>query len=138
MGDQVGLNNGVIASGLSALATAISSSDTSWDTDRWGAMPSRASRSAVPAADYGNTVEGSIIVFDGGPDYCTGSGGSYTGSEPVVGFIWVAVYDVVSTGPASGKNVYMRMDLSENHSAGTRGGGVDAAVVYTPPAQILY
>jgi hypothetical protein len=137
VGDNVGLNNGVIASALSELGSAINSSSTSWDTSAWGTIPAQASRSAVNKASYGKTVEGVIVIFDGGPGYCTGKGGSFNGSETVSGFVWGAVYDVVNSGPASGKNISVRIDLSADRELGTKGGGRDAGVVYQPPVRIL-
>ena len=79
----------------------------------------------------------SSSIFDGGPDYCTGKGGKFNGSETVSGFVWGAVYDVVNSGPASGKNISVRIDLSADREIGTKGGGRDAGVVYQPPVRIL-
>ncbi|MEY3212754.1 MAG: hypothetical protein RIT28_3235 [Pseudomonadota bacterium] len=137
VGDNVGLNNGVIASALSELGSAINSSSTSWDTANWGTIPAQASRSSVTKANYGKTIEGVIVIFDGGPDYCTGKGGTFNGTEVVSGFVWGAVYDVVNTGPASGKNISVRLDLSADREIGTKGGGRDAGVVYQPPVRIV-
>lgn len=137
VGDSVGLNNGVITSALSELGSAINSSSTTWDTDAWGTIPGQASRSDVSKANYGKTLEGVIVIFDGGPDYCTGKGGSFNGSEIVSGFVFGAVYDVVNSGPAKDKNISVRIDLSAERELGTKGGGRDAGVIYQPPVRIL-
>lgn len=137
VGDNVGLNNGVISSALSELGSAINSSTTSWDTSTWGTIPKQASRSEVSKANYGKTLEGVFVIFDGGPDYCTGKGGSFNGTEVVTGFVWGAVYDVVNTGPSSGKNISVRLDLSADREIGTKGGGRDVGVTYQPPVRIL-
>ncbi|MBK7756441.1 MAG: pilus assembly protein [Deltaproteobacteria bacterium] len=137
VGDSVGLNNGVITSALSELGSAINSSSTTWDTAAWGTIPGQATRSDVSKSNYGKTLEGVIVIFDGGPDYCTGKGGSFNGSEVVSGFVFGAVYDVVNSGKASEKNISVRIDLSADRELGTKGGGRDAGVVYQPPVRIL-
>lgn len=130
IGDDVGLQNGVVTSALSALATAVSSSSTTWDTSLWGPMPAQASNSSITASKYGNTFEGPIVVFED-DSYCTGSGGSFNGTEVISGFVWGAVYDVVNKGAASGKTIKMRLDTQNTYSDdSTRGGGPDYGITY--------
>jgi hypothetical protein len=68
------------------------------------------------------------MVFDGGDSYCTGSGGSFTGSEPVVGFMWAAIYDVKNSGSTDQRTVKMRLEVMDDHVV--RGRGSDAAPDY--------
>lgn len=136
VGDLVGLNNGVINSALSALDSAVEGSTTTWNTSDWGTIPTQHARSSIAAAKYGHTYEGAIVVFDGGPGYCTGSGGSFNQFEVITGFIWGAVYDV-RTGSAAQKNIQVRLDLNSDRAIGTRGGGLDAGVLYQPPVTMV-
>lgn len=122
--DGIDLGTGTDASVLKTIANEIAASPTTWDTSGWGALPTRATRSDVPVAKYGHTLEGPIAVFDD-PDYCSGSGGGFTEVQPVVGFVWAAIYDVVSTGPAAGKNIRVRLDTKREHTFGTETGGPD-------------
>ncbi|MCB9793576.1 MAG: Tad domain-containing protein [Alphaproteobacteria bacterium] len=135
VGQSLGLQNGVVSSAMSSLASAINGSDESWDTVNWGAQPSQANRSAV--SNYGNVFSGPIALFDGGSEYCEGGGGSFNGFETITGFVWASVYDVVTSGPAAGKNVSVRLDFSVDHTFGTEGGGTNAGVVYVPPATLV-
>jgi hypothetical protein len=103
---------------LNAIAREITSSDTSWSTSNWGTMPSRASGSAVPAADYGGTLEGPILVFDD-DTYCSSSGGgSWNRTKTVAGFVWGSVYDVVSSGPASQRSIHVRLSTGVEREIG--------------------
>ena len=103
VGDPVGLQNGVVTSALDAIAERISTSSTSWRSERWGALPARLSGSSISAANYGKTYEGAILVFDGGPGYCQGSGGKFNGTETLMGFMWAAIYDVKNSGSSSSR-----------------------------------
>ncbi len=130
VGDDVGLQNGVVTSAMSELATAIENSGTVWNPE-WGTMPSQSSKSDVSTSDYGNTFEGPIIVFDGGIDYCLGLGGAFNGTEEVVGFAWAAIYDVQTKGSAASKNIWMRLNPLEDADFGLSGGGlVDGGVIF--------
>ncbi len=137
VGDQVGLQNGVVSSALSELVSAVEDSDTTWNPD-WGPMPSRASQSAISSSDYGHTYEGPIIVFDGGDEYCEGSGGPFNQYETIVGFAWAAIYDVRTKGGASNKNIWVRLDPMGGHMEGRRGGGeVDGGVLAPAPVRLV-
>lgn len=136
VGDLVGLQNGTATSALPDVDTLIEASSTAWDTDRWGALPAQQLHSAVSAANYGNTLEGVMLLFDGGPDYCT-SGGAYNGYETITGFVWGAVYDVITTGPVATRNIHVRLDLSEQRVLGEGSGGLDAGILYQAPVQLL-
>ncbi len=135
IGDPVGLQNGATSSVLSAIAAAIADSSTTWRRDLWGVQPPRARGSGVPASRYGRTLEGPILVFEGGPSYCTGSGGAYNQDEPLVGFVWAAIYDVVPTG--ANKNLRLRLDTSTTFEVGTGSGGPDYGVVADLPPRLV-
>lgn len=137
VGEDVGLNNGVISSALSELISEINSSTTTWDTEALGPLPARNSRSAISASKYGKVVEGPIIVFDGGPGYCTAAG-PFNGYEEIVGFAWAVVYDVRTQGGATDKNIWVRLNPMADQELGMEGGGlVDAGTIYTaPPVRI--
>ncbi|MCB9761243.1 MAG: hypothetical protein H6739_15485 [Alphaproteobacteria bacterium] len=138
VGDAVGLNNGMVTNALREIAAAVEDSDTSWDTTTWGAVPNQDGDSIIQSHYFGNTLEGPIILFDGGSDYCSGGGGSWNGSETITGFIWGAIYDVRTSGGASNKNVWVRLDVEGNHPVGTAPGGLDAGVLYQPPPRLVY
>lgn len=134
--DMVGLQNGEVVSALKEVDDAIAVSDTRW-LPEWGEMPVQMDGSTVKSADWGKTLEGPIIVFDGGDDYCVGSGGNFTGYEPVVGFVWGAIFDVRSQGAAASKNIHVHLDTTIERQFGTRPGGtLDAGIVYDTPPQI--
>lgn len=143
VGDPVGLQNGVATSALQALVDAISTSSTEWREDTWGEIPSQLQRSDVPREDYGNTVEGAVLVFDGGSSYCTGNGGSFNGTETIVGFMWGAVYDVQLPGSGRGRGsssvgtIRMRLDTVEDYNVGTAGGGPDWGVLGSSPPRMV-
>lgn len=137
VGDEVGLMNGVVTSALQALDTQIVASDTVWDGE-WGPQPARMSGSSLSASEYGRTLEGAIIVFDGGDGYCEGSGGQFNGYQPLVGFAWVAIYDVRSSGSSSQKNIKMKIDTYVDRSVGLRGGGgIFAGVTWQAPPMLI-
>lgn len=128
IGDSIGLNNGAITTAMTALASEINNSDTSWDTDTWGTQPSRHTSSLVTAANWGKTLEAPIIVFED-DTYCT-TGGSFTGNEIISGFVWGAVYEVANGSGTSNKFVRMRLDTQNIYSYGTKDGGPDYGIIY--------
>lgn len=138
VGDMVHLGNGVLTTDLREIATAIKDSDTDWRTEVWGALPAKHSGSAIPTSSYGQTWEGPIIVFEGGPEYCEGMGGPYNGEELVVGFAWAAVYDVRTSGAATDKNLWVRLDpMTERPIARKGGGRVDGGLLYDEPVALV-
>ena len=126
IGDSLGLQNGVVASAMSAMASELEGSATGWDGDVWGAMPAQLSNSAISNAAYGNTLEGPLFVFED-DSYCSG-GGKFNGFTKVSGFVWGAVYDVATKGAADTKNIRVRLDTSREHGVGTASGGKDWGV----------
>ncbi|MFZ5480296.1 MAG: pilus assembly protein TadG-related protein [Myxococcota bacterium] len=128
-GDGVELGNGTDASVLQTITDEIERSATSWEAS-WGAIPDQAENSAVRPLLYGRTLEGAVVVFDGGDTYCEGTGGSFTGSAPVAGFTWAAIFDVTQGANAS---VRLRLDATGEHRVGTRAGGADWGVTSTVP-----
>lgn len=138
VGDAIGLQNGVVNSAMMELADAVEDSDTSWNTDDWGEIPEQSSNSSVAKSAYGNTYEGVIFVFDGGPEYCQDGGGSFNGTETIVGFAWAEVFDVATKGSSSSKNIYLRLDpMAEAEVGDMRGGLVDAGVFFDEPVKIV-
>jgi Flp pilus assembly protein TadG len=135
IGDQIRLNNGVVASAMSELADSIEASDTSWDSEVWGALPSQASKSAVARSAYGNTWEAPALVFED-DSYCDGSG-KWNGTVELTGFVWVAVYDVVTSGPADGKTIKVRVDTTREHKVGTGSSGPDWGVQAAGGARLV-
>ncbi|MCK6506541.1 hypothetical protein L6R53_24735 [Myxococcota bacterium] len=138
VGDDVGLQGGVVSSAMSEVVNAIKTSDTTWNTEEWGPQPARWSQSALTSSQYGRTWEGPIIVFDGGPEYCEGNGGSFNQFEEIVGFAWAVVYDIRTSGGASQKNLRVKIDPMAEQSIGLAGGGkVDGGVVYEEPMRTV-
>lgn len=136
VGDSVGLNNGELSADLVWLARAIDTSETTWNTEEWGPIPPAYTQSRVH--NYGNTLEGPILVFDGGPEWCDGSGGNYAGSEPLLGFTWAVVYDVTTAGGAADKNIKVKLSTLEELDIGTGTGGmVDGGILYDEPVKIV-
>lgn len=138
VGDEVGLQNGVVQSGLVELLDALRDSSRLWDSEAWGPLPARMTGSSVPANEYGRVVEGAIVVFDGGEAYCRGSGGNYNGYEELVGFAWAAIYDIKTTGSSSSRNLRLKLDMHVDHAVGLRGGGGDfGGVTYQTPGMLV-
>lgn len=137
VGDDIGLQNGQVTSALDALVNAVRSSSTTWDTSVFGGLPSRMPGSSIPASDYGHTLEGAIPVFDGGSEYCEGSGGSFNGMEVVTGFVWVVIYDVRNNGGAAQRSMRLRIDGTREHEVGTQGGGEDWGVTANSPPRFV-
>jgi hypothetical protein len=135
VGDRAYLNNGQIAAGLSAIATAIGNSTTRWNTSTLGTQPARMSGSAISATNYGKTIEGPVLVFDQGSQRCNSI--NYVQSYPLVGFAWGVVYDVKTTG--NPKTTKLRINNRVEKTFGTQGGGtLDLGVVYQPPPMVVY
>lgn len=132
VGDPVFLAEGAMTTALVALKEEIEASATTWDPTAFGAMPEQMALSSVNPGAYGRTVEGPIMVFEGGPGYCDGTT-SFGGSEPLVGFVWAAAYDVTTNGAISDRTVQMRLDLAREHVMGTKEGDLDVGVLYDPP-----
>ncbi|MCB9778421.1 MAG: hypothetical protein H6742_07655 [Alphaproteobacteria bacterium] len=123
VGDDAGLQNGVVSSALAEMIDIIEEGGSTWNTDNLGPLPAQNGSSAISSAAYGNTLEGAIIVFDGGPGYCQGKGGSFNGYEEIVGFAWATVYDVRTKGGAKDKNIFVRIDPMADEVIGIAGGG---------------
>ncbi|MFN7143651.1 MAG: TadE/TadG family type IV pilus assembly protein [Myxococcota bacterium] len=136
-GDPVGLQNGVVQSALDAMAVRVNASTTRWDTAKWGTLPARDANSGVTAANWGKTYEGPILVFDGGSQYCVGSGGTFSGTEPLDAFLWGAVYEVVNKGKAEAKTVRLRVDVRSDYDFGTDDGGPDYGVEHIAPPRLV-
>lgn len=129
--DDVYLNNGEITAALQDLIDAIEASQSIWDDDKWGTQPAAAPQSGISPSQYGSTLEGPIVVYE--EEDCENP--KFTGTAPVSGFVWGAVYDVVSKG--GDKNVRMRVEVLDDYDWGTGGGGdIDAGVTYTGPARL--
>ena len=134
--DTTQLNNGTLTSALSELADAIIDSETTYDEETFGPMDAPYDKSDVDKAGaYGNTLEGPLIVFDGGED-CDNV--KFNQDSEVSGFVWGAVYDVQSKGAARDKNIAVRLDTVHEFDVATAGGGdLDTGVVYQPPIMLV-
>jgi hypothetical protein len=126
--DSVDLNNGVINSALKAMADEVEASGSVWDTDLWGPLPSQHSRSGIKKSSYGNTLEGPIAVYE--DDAFCSSPGPMNGTYPVAGFVWGAIYDVATSGPAAQRTIRMRIDTTQSHEGGTQAGGTNYGIEY--------
>lgn len=135
IGDELGLGNGTVTSVLPDLAWAISNSSTSWDPAVWGTLPPQLPNSSLAPEDYGKTFEGPIPLFND-PSYCSGKG-TFTGTKEIAGFVWVAVYDVVSKGPVAKRTIRVRMDTTREHAVGTEVDGPDFGVT-TPYVELVH
>lgn len=130
VGDPVYLNNGVINSSLSELKDVLNGSTTAdtsaWDSSRWGNIPPQMSGSTVSNGSYGrNVLEGPIVLFDAGGGDCLADT-QFNRNKPITGFAWAVIYDVDSHG--GGKNIRVRLDLTNPYEEGTSGGGLDTNV----------
>lgn len=137
VGASVGLDNGEITSGLQAVEAAIEEDGIPWDASVWGPLPAQHAGSAIDKRLYGNMIVGPLPVFDGGSAYCEPGGGKWTGSRPLVGFVWAAVYDVKHQGGAGTKNVWVRIDVEHVYDVGDWWGGPDYGVVVTGPPVVV-
>ncbi len=137
IGDPLGLQNGTAVSALAEFITALEASTTTWDTAKWGALPAQDGQSSVRAAKYGQTFEGVVPVFDGGNSFCVGSGGTFNGNAPLVGFVWGAVYDVINKGSSGNRTIKMRLDFTQTYDEGSDVGGPEWGVTATPPPRIV-
>lgn len=133
--DSVGLNNGVISSGLFALEEAVENG-IPWDSEAWGPLPAQNPGSSVDPNRYGHVVEGPLPVFLSSDAYCT-PGAPWNTTETILGFVWAAVYDVRAKGAAKKKNVWLRINWSTLREVGTGGGGVDYGIVAPGPAVVV-
>lgn len=136
-GDTVGLQNGMAVNAIGAVADAIAASSTTWDANVFGTQPARMGGSSISASDYGKTLEGSVLVFESGPEYCEDSGGQFNGSHPLRGFVWVAIYDVRNTGRAEERTLKLRVDGTREHEVEGEAGGEDMGVIAVEPPRFV-
>ncbi len=125
---NIELNNGVINAALTAMADMVEASNTSWVEDKWGALPEQESRSGIDPSLYGHTLEGPIAVFEN-DSYCT-SAGPMNGTEAISGFVWGAIYEVVTSGPVAKRTIKLRLETTDSYDMGTGAGGPDYGVEY--------
>ncbi len=123
VGDDVGLGNGTATSVLTEIADLLSEgTGTAWNGDHWGSLPPQLEGSGVDPASFGNTLEGVLFTFtDDG--YCAGGGGGFNEHQAISGFVWAAIYDVVTHGPAAGRTIRVRLEVTETREVGSGGGG---------------
>ncbi|MFZ5479452.1 MAG: pilus assembly protein TadG-related protein [Myxococcota bacterium] len=134
VGDTLSLQSGTDASVIADVVDRMYDASTAWRTDAWGAIPPRMSGSAVGPSRYGETLEGAVLIFDGGPGYCAGTGGSFTGSATITGFAWGAIFDAKS---GAGATARLRLDPATPHAVGTSAGGPDLGVVVRAPPRLV-
>ncbi len=128
VGETLDLNNGVINSALQAMADEVMASSTVWDESKWGPLPPQEARSGISSALYGHTLEGPLAVFEN-EDYCT-SPGPMNGTEAIAGFVWGAIYEVVTSGPAASRTIKLRLETTDIYDMGTGNGGPDYGIEY--------
>ena len=130
------LDNGLATSALRGITDAVEAG-VAWDSSVWGVLPEQQECSGVDEELYGHMFAGPIPVFDGGGSYCSEGGGAWTGSAPLDGFVWAAIYDVCDKGSAANKNVYLRVDLSSRFDIGTWYGGGDYGIYSSGPGVVV-
>lgn len=124
--DLVSLNNGSINSAMHAMANAVSTSTTSWNTAEFGTQPARSPNSGV--CPYGRVLKTHFLVFED-PANCMGT--KYNGTSlPVVGFVTAYVYDVDTRGNVNQRTLRARIRCEVDPSA-IGGGGFFGTVA--PP-----
>ncbi len=129
VGGDVGLNNGTVSSVLTEMAAMLNEgTGTGWSTEYWGPKPEQLANSGVDEAAYGNTIEGAMFTFTD-DDYCAGSGGGFNEHQTISGFVWASIYDVVTHGPAAGRTIRVRLEVTDVREVGSGGGGQDFGVV---------
>ncbi len=126
IGDPIYVNEGGHTTALHTIRDILNDdhptvNPSEWDVVKYGPKPARTGQddtanwpypiSDVRNVKYGNTLEGPVALVDAGSD-C--SSVSFTGSLPMTGIAWGVLYDVKSGG-AGGKNVYMLLDLINEH-----------------------
>jgi hypothetical protein len=125
--DTLYLNNGTMTSAFTALVNAFEFG-LPWDSDTWGTLPARNASSAIPVSRYGKTITGPVPVFAGDSSYCSGGGGRWNRTQTITGYVWGAIYDVRTSGGASSKNIWMKLDTSSYRMIATSGGGTDYGI----------
>jgi Flp pilus assembly protein TadG len=128
VGTSMELNNGVINSALAALAGEVEASSTVWDESKWGPLPPQETRSGISPLQYGHTLEGPIAVFEN-DSYCS-SPSAMNGTEAVSGFVWGAIYEVVTSGKVADRTIKLRLETTEAYDMGVAAGGPDYGVEY--------
>jgi hypothetical protein len=124
VGGDIGLNNGTATSVLTEMADMLNEgTGTSWNTEYWGALPEQLEHSGVDSGSYGNTIEGVMFTFtDDG--YCGAEAGSgFNEHQQISGFVWASIYDVVTHGPAAGRTIRVRLEVTDTREVGSGGGG---------------
>lgn len=121
-------NNGLMQPLLVGVANILNDNTSvntgTWDTSMYGPMPLRIgtattanliTNSAVSLIPYKwtNTWEGPVALVDAGTD-CSNIHFNANPLE-VTGIAWGVVYDVRNSGPAGAKNIYMQLDLINEH-----------------------
>ena len=141
VGDTVYLKNGDMGI-LPDVAAAIAASSTTWNRSLWGTQPARSASSLIPARSYGRTLEGPAALFDAGPDYCdsdprTGDWTPPAGAR-VVGFAWIALYDVIDPKGSGSKTVRARVEVMTDRDIGSGAGGPDFGVEAPSPDVLVF
>jgi hypothetical protein len=123
VGGDIGLQNGTVTSVLTEMADMLNEgTGTSWNNGYWGDLPEQLDHSGVAEESFGNTIEGVMFTFTDS-DYCAGSGGGFNEHQEISGFVWASIYDVVTHGPAAGRTVRVRLEVTDTREVGNGGGG---------------
>lgn len=120
--DVVTLNNGQVNSAVRRLGDAVNAYGVDWDSAAWGAQPAQAAGSIV--SPYGKALVGQIMVFEDAAN-CTNT--KFTGTQPIVGFATIVIYDVTNQGSNKSIKAKTLCEITD----GQGGGGFFGTVV--PP-----
>jgi hypothetical protein len=77
---------------------------------RGGPFANTAAISEVTNANWSHTLEGPVALVDAGSSCASVS---FTGSLPMTGVAWAAIYDVSDNG--SDKNIWVQLDVVNEH-----------------------
>jgi Flp pilus assembly protein TadG len=135
VGDLLYLNNGAVQSALADLNSELVDG-VAWRTSLWDTMPTRQSTSTVNTSVYGTVYTGPVPIFEGDSSYCSASA-SWNGTETISGFAWGVIYDMKSTGAASSRTIWMRVDPNDYYNVGKAWGAPDYGVTVLPPAKAV-
>lgn len=138
VGDTVDLDNGVHMDAYATVPTAMASSPTYWDDAKWGSATMHTGSYFETNPGWGHTLEGTMLLFDAGPEYCESGGGGWTEDATVVAFAHAAIYDIrtANTGP-NPRNMWLRLELLNEYEVGTSDGGPDYGVVWEEENKIV-
>lgn len=135
IGDELALQNGIVASNLSAVRNLLDLSMTTWDTAKWGPKPPQDPNSVFPPGVYDGlgVIMGPIPVVDDGGNCAM----RYNHAAPINHLVWGVIYDEYLRGNRKGFAVFVDMEHDWTDPGGDPGGGGSGNVVAWPPARLV-